>query len=203
MVIYEWKTRPSVETYISGLAAIESKMSSTQRRLLPAQYYAPQRTVISGQLAKLVGAKGTYQTINSQYGRLGHMFCDHTGLVVDKREIGTHRWWAVWSCGYATPEGFIWIMLPEVAKALEELKWVMPEKVHLPEEVPEEEKLIEGAGCRVTINAYERNPVARAKCIQYYGTTCVICGFDFEKMYGEFAKGYIHVHHLRAYTKTK
>ncbi|MBK8806257.1 MAG: HNH endonuclease [Bacteroidales bacterium] len=25
---------------------------------------------------------------------------------------------------------------------------------------------------------------------------CVVCGFDFEKVYGEIGKGFIHVHHL-------
>jgi 5-methylcytosine-specific restriction enzyme A len=56
----------------------------------------------------------------------------------------------------------------------------------------------EGAITRVSVNAYERNPAARRKCIAHYGTNCSICGINFEKVYGEVGKGYIHVHHLVA-----
>jgi 5-methylcytosine-specific restriction protein A len=55
----------------------------------------------------------------------------------------------------------------------------------------------EGAVNRVTVNAYERNPIARRDCISRYGTTCTVCGFDFERKYGSRAKGIIHVHHER------
>lgn len=56
--------------------------------------------------------------------------------------------------------------------------------------------LIEGALQRVTVNRYERDPVARQKCIEHYGVVCVVCGFDFEKRYGGIGAGFIHVHHL-------
>lgn len=47
------------------------------------------------------------------------------------------------------------------------------------------------------MNAYERDPKARAACIRHHGTMCKGGGFDFEKTYGEHGKGFIHVHHLR------
>ncbi len=56
--------------------------------------------------------------------------------------------------------------------------------------------LIEGAKKTVTVNSYERNPKARFRCLEHWGTICVVCGFDFEKTYGEIGKGFIHVHHL-------
>ncbi|MGD1046653.1 MAG: HNH endonuclease [Bacteroidota bacterium] len=71
-----------------------------------------------------------------------------------------------------------------------------PSGPRLPEEVYSEESLIEGARQTVTINAYERNPVARARCLEHYGCTCSVCGFNFEKRYGDVGNGYIHVHHL-------
>lgn len=55
----------------------------------------------------------------------------------------------------------------------------------------------EGAVCQVSVNAYERNPLARKKCIVHYGTSCFVCGFNFGKVFGELGKGFIHVHHLR------
>lgn len=69
----------------------------------------------------------------------------------------------------------------------------------LPEElVPAQaETFIEGAKKQITINAYERNPIARSKCIQIHGTKCVICGFDFGAFYGAEFEGKIHVHHIK------
>jgi 5-methylcytosine-specific restriction protein A len=42
---------------------------------------------------------------------------------------------------------------------------------------------------------YERDPNNRKKAIELHGTICVVCGFDFEKIYGERGKGCIEVHH--------
>ena len=67
----------------------------------------------------------------------------------------------------------------------------------LAEEVPFSGKLTEGALCRVTVNAYERNPIARANCIAHYGPTCAVCGFNFGGVYGPLAEGFIHVHHVK------
>lgn len=55
----------------------------------------------------------------------------------------------------------------------------------------------EGSLRQVTVNAYERDPVARQKCIDHHGLSCNICGFNFEKIYGQTGKGSIHVHHLK------
>ncbi len=38
-----------------------------------------------------------------------------------------------------------------------------------PEEVPGTETLAEGAITKVTVNVYERNPIARQKCIEHWG----------------------------------
>ena len=57
--------------------------------------------------------------------------------------------------------------------------------------------LHEGARVRVHADRYERDPAARAACIEHYGPRCVVCGFNFEATYGDAAAGFIHVHHLR------
>jgi len=66
----------------------------------------------------------------------------------------------------------------------------------LPEEVRVPSKFIEGASRLISVNIYERNPKARRACIVHYGYTCQICNFDFENIYGEIGREYIHVHHL-------
>ncbi|MGH2448376.1 MAG: hypothetical protein ACREU3_04145 [Steroidobacteraceae bacterium] len=68
----------------------------------------------------------------------------------------------------------------------------------LPEEVAVTPTLFEGSVRKITVNAYERNPEARQRCIAAHGTSCCICGFSFGAVYGPEAEGYIHVHHVRA-----
>ena len=55
---------------------------------------------------------------------------------------------------------------------------------------------LEGEQDTFTGSKYERNPKARAACIAYHGTACVICGIDFEKAYGPEFAGKIEVHHI-------
>ena len=54
----------------------------------------------------------------------------------------------------------------------------------------------EGAPTEVSLTRYERNPYARKRCIEHYGHSCCVCGFNFEQKYGEYGRGFIHVHHL-------
>lgn len=56
---------------------------------------------------------------------------------------------------------------------------------------------IEGKKQKVYTTKYERNSKIRKKAIEIHGTKCEICGFDFEKMYGEVGKGFIEVHHIK------
>lgn len=85
-----------------------------------------------------------------------------------------------------------------------EIRWVFPPTGAtlaadpLPEEIPTPEGLVEGAKRTIVVNAYERNPAARARCIARWGTRCVVCNFDFAETYGpELGAGFIHVHHLK------
>lgn len=91
-----------------------------------------------------------------------------------------------------------WILRPQVAQALEMLGWVEGSTFLTPEEISATTAtFVEGAVCRVTVNAYERNAAARRDCIAAHGTTCCLCGFNFGEVYGEVAEGFTHVHHVR------
>jgi 5-methylcytosine-specific restriction protein A len=72
------------------------------------------------------------------------------------------------------------------------------DNLYMPEEIPQNATFVEGSRCSVVINAYERNPKAREACINRHGTCCVVCGFDFAKVYGDVGKGLIHIHHLKS-----
>jgi len=53
-----------------------------------------------------------------------------------------------------------------------------------------------GTPRRVLTTKWERDPIARRRCIDHYRAICSVCSFSFGEKYGELAKGYIHVHHL-------
>lgn len=96
------------------------------------------------------------------------------------------------------------VRIPESVAAALEKRWAQLQqggRVMIPEEV-RETTFWEGAVQTIVVNAYERDPAARAACIAHYGPICAVCGFDFEERYGSFAAGYIHVHHLVPISKT-
>lgn len=64
------------------------------------------------------------------------------------------------------------------------------------------EQLREGSVREVVQVRRERNPVARALCIEHYRNMnngkllCSVCDFDFADFYGPLGEGFMHVHHL-------
>jgi putative restriction endonuclease len=196
--IYCLSEIPEKSQYVAAFRSLaaQDKLNDLQLTILSAQYWAPDHTAGAAELGRAVGQH--LIVVNGQYGRLGHLLADEIGFEPDLREIGTYRWWAVLAEGWNNSENrFIWRMHKEVAEALEELGWLQWESEHIAEEVTTSDNLVEGAVRQIAVNSYERNSTARKKCIEHYGTTCYICGFDFETMYGPLGKDYTHVHHLK------
>lgn len=69
--------------------------------------------------------------------------------------------------------------------------------VSLAEEISDPSLYFEGATRKISVNSYERSAEARQLCIEHHGCCCAVCGFDFEKVFGELGHGFIHVHHLK------
>lgn len=59
------------------------------------------------------------------------------------------------------------------------------------------ETFFEGSVSKVMVNRYERDVRARQKCIDYYGLDCKVCAVNFELLYGDLGRGFIHVHHKK------
>jgi len=184
-------TAPAPQEYVSVLRAI--RVTEIQRRILQIHYDAPSRTITPRQMARALGYNH-YSVANSQYGRLGRTVREllgKSGDSIDQR-LG------MFVTFHKSNDEWHWLMRPEVAEALERLGWVEAAAPPLPEEVPPTAApLVEGAVSWVSVNAYERSPEARRRCIEAHGTRCCICGFSFGAVYGEVVEGYIHVHHLR------
>jgi 5-methylcytosine-specific restriction protein A len=66
------------------------------------------------------------------------------------------------------------------------------------EQVEEQEPkgVIEGKLIWGIVRGYERSKINRAACIQIHGSSCLICGFNFSKLYGDLGSGFIHIHHV-------
>lgn len=56
--------------------------------------------------------------------------------------------------------------------------------------------LLEGQQFTVEQTKYERNSVARQKCIEQFGLSCQVCFCNFSEKYGSIGQGFIHVHHI-------
>jgi len=102
-----------------------------------------------------------------------------------------------------TPQTSGLTIIPEVARDLERL-WqahlgrigVEPIRQVLPNDREDiGPSYREGTKAQITVNCYERDPQARSRCIEQRGTSCVVCGFNFEHEFGEIGEGFIHVHH--------
>ena len=65
-----------------------------------------------------------------------------------------------------------------------------------PDEVDPTKNYSEGKTKQVLINSYERNPIARKKCIEHFGLNCQVCDFNFKEKFGDLGQNFIHVHHI-------
>lgn len=147
-----------------------------------------------------------HASINSQVGRLGKRIVEKINVQAplyhhpEKYGEG-FNWWNVPFWGEKRKGNIYWILRPELQEALREMeeeKELLLE-ITIPEEMnfDTQEHLYEGAMRQIYVNSYERNRNARDQCVEYYGPRCIICGFDFEKGYGEVGRDVIHVHHLK------
>ena len=101
-----------------------------------------------------------------------------------------------------TPQSSGISIRPELVDELESIwfDFLSTQKIRhnpfIPSDVYSQNIFTEGTPNQISITRYERNPFARKKCIEHYGLSCIICGFNFEQTYGAIAKDFIHVHHL-------
>ncbi|MBX2974237.1 MAG: HNH endonuclease [Flavobacteriales bacterium] len=149
----------------------------------------------ASEVAKIIGTKG-HGPLNLEVGRMAKRIGKKYEIGTTIREDQTYRWWDLFFSGEDHGGLFIWQLRPELVTALEETG--LTGVVQFPEEVPPTgpTRLPEGGVRQVWVDAYERNPVARDRCIEYWGYTCSVCEVDMGDTYGPIGDGFIHVHHI-------
>ena len=164
-------------------------------RLFQTLYSFDKHRASATQVSKILGYKNPV-VANGQIGRLAKRIAKKHDIQFTVRQNKKYKYWDLFFTGKEEGKFFIWQLRPSLKTALEELGLTL--KFNYSEELPVDtkQKFIEGLKQTIVVNAYERNPAARQNCIDHYGTICAVCNIDFEEVYGDIGKGFIHVHHL-------
>ncbi|PPE67474.1 HNH endonuclease [Caldimonas caldifontis] len=175
---------------------VAATLSQGDREVLKALVAAPHHAASAGQLRTTLGLGAVVQ-VNSAMGRIGRKVHQALGGHPEGLPVGAFEWWHVIATGTRTDDqGFVWRLREEVVAGLAASGYAKASTTQ-PNELSRAEALTEGAVQQVLVDAYERNPIARARCIEAFGAQCYICGFDFGTVYGPSAAGFIHVHHTK------
>jgi len=108
------------QAYKTALSLLEGEMPPKHRLLLEMHYRAPGRAITARRLAGKVGY-ASFGAVNLQYGTLARKICDILGLRLQYHVSVVAE--------FVTPKTgwdreVLWVMRPELARALEELGWV-------------------------------------------------------------------------------
>jgi putative restriction endonuclease len=174
--------------YVDALRRV--KPTESQLEMLRIHLAAPNRTITAHHLALALGFAKWRAAINL-YGKLAAKLCEELNVFPAPKLAILAKPNKTAGLEYEL------CLRPLVVDALKEFGVEEQGTWLFQEEFGTEETLLEGASFTVQVSAFERNPVARQKCIAYYGTDCAVCGFSFGTTYGKLANDYVHVHHLK------
>lgn len=174
--------------YIGALKRV--RPTEQQLQMLRIHMAAPDQRVTAPHLAHALGF-ANWRTAISFYGKFAGKLCTELNVAPATKLAVLARPYKSSGLEYGLS------LRPSVIEALKELEIVSRDSWLFQEEFGVGKPLVEGASFTVQVSAFERNPVARDKCIKHYGTSCAVCGFNFRAIYGSAADGYVHVHHLK------
>lgn len=162
-------------------------------KVLKSLYETSYCKATSREIGKRIGEKTG--TINLRFGKIGHTVADYLKIVPEKTRAGSPMWWSVLADGIPDANGFNWKLKENLITAINELG-LFHEPNFYPDDVDiRKYEYPEGWLKKVLVNAYERNSEARDLCIEHHGLNCHVCNINFEEIYGEIGKDFIHVHH--------
>ena len=204
-MFYNERVNISAEKWCELLSE-SSVTTENDLRVLKFIYKAPNHEASSSEIASYLELPH-YGPLNLQIWRFSERVVQKTGIKPPIRKDGSTRWWHVPFLGYDDKKAgrFPWIMRQELVLAFEEVFGIEDdgfESTFIDVDLVQELQLhSEGEKKSILINRYERNRQARTACLKHYGYTCVICGFNFENIYGPIGKNKIHIHHITPIAK--
>lgn len=152
----------------------------------------------ASQIGLILGfsGKSPHAPLNSEIGRYAKRIAERFDISFSERSQRKYRYWDLFFRGWHEGRFFIWQLRPELVKAMHSTG--STGETPLPDEVREDAQatFIEGLKRSVMVNAYERNPVARRRCLEHWGLACMVCDLHFKDVYGEIGRDFIHVHHV-------
>jgi len=105
-----------------------------------------------------------------------------------------------WHKDYKRSGDFVWKLRKELVQAIKELDLFGDTPLGSDidfENIGFQEKREEGTVTVSYTKKFIRDRINRIRAINFHGTTCCICGFNFEKAYGKRGEGFIEVHHIK------
>lgn len=187
-------------TKIQWIEILLNKELTTELDLsiFQALYSFEEHKAHASQIGAILGYKGKSPQgpLNLEIGRYAKRIAKHYDIEFAERSKRKYKFWDLFFDGWDDGKYFVWQLKPNLVEALEQSK--LTGELQFADELPRDflRELTEGIKRTVIINSYERNPKARQLCVEYWGLSCSVCGIDFEKVYGEIGKEFIHVHHL-------
>lgn len=157
----------------------EAKVSDVARAFLVAHYYAAGRQASMEELALRTGYD-SFESANLHYGRFAHAIAD--ALPVAPADLPAGRY-ANWTQALAHSQGarneaghFLWTQRPEVAAALEQLGWVVPESLTETEEFEPGSLPETGTERKALVAARRGQGLFRQRVLQYWTGRCAVTG---------------------------
>lgn len=140
----------TVQQYIEAFNLLE--INELEKKLIILNYEAPEHTITSAEMASKMGFVGM-AAANLKYGVMAGKFCRHFIISTDPL-VGIFCWFK------KREGGWLWVLRPKVALALEKIGWVSP-KVELNDAVQEIENYKNTA--EFNINETERDAIIKSR----------------------------------------
>jgi hypothetical protein len=100
-------------------------ISPKELAMLKAQCHAPNHTITSQQLAKVLGYSH-YIAANGAYGSFADRVCHALGITLAPTRSKEPHWWRTLAIGHVpanSKDDYEWVMRPQLVQALQEMKW--------------------------------------------------------------------------------
>lgn len=166
--------------------------------IFQALYSFEEHKAYASQIGMILGYQGKspHGPLNLEIGRYAKRISKYYDIEFTERSNRKYKFWDLFFNGWDEKKYFVWQLKSEIVEALKQAN--LTGEFQFADELPTEdlEELKEGIKRTILVNSYERNPKARQLCVEYWGLSCSVCEINFEKLYGEIGKGFIHVHHL-------